>query len=140
MTLRGSAFQELKATGMRVRRASQSRSIRCQVRTHRRGVQPRGQGGSHPEGLPGGRDLKFPKDKQNGGKECSREKKQIRHRGRRVHSLRGRKKEGRMRLPGRDLRFEEKQVLGGSLMVKGKREAWRYFRGCEHLAGGMHFF
>ena len=45
-----------------------------------------------------------------------------------------------MRLPGRDLRFEEKQVLGGSLMVKGRREAWRYFRGCEHLAGGMHFF
>ena len=139
VTLRGSAFQELKATGMRVRRASQSGTICCQVRTHRRGVQPRGRGGSHPEGLPGGRDLKSPKDKQNGEKECSREKKQIRPRGRRVHRLRGRKKEGRTRLPGRDLRCEEKQVLGGSLMVKGRREAWRCFRGCERLAGGMHF-
>lgn len=140
MTLRGSAFQELKATGMRVRKASQSRSIRCQVRTHGRGVQPRGRGGSHPEGLPGGRDLKSPKDKQNGGKECSREKKQIRPRGRRIHRLSRRWKEGRMRLRGRGLRFEEKQMLGGSLMVKGRREAWRCFRGCERLDGGVHFF
>ena len=83
---------------------------------------------------------KIPKDKQNGGKECSRAKRQIRPRGRRVHRLRRRKKEGRMRLSGRDLRFEEKQVLGESLMVKGRREAWRCFKDCEHLAGGMHLF
>ena len=136
-------LQDLVATGMRVRRASQSRAICCQVTagalSAHRGRPASGRGGSHPEGLPGGRDLKSP-NKQNGGKECSREKKQIRPRRRRVHRLRRRKKEGRMRLSGRDLRFEEKQVLGESLMVKGRREAWRCFKDCEHLAGGMHFF